>query len=76
MEDYAATWDSWEVTVGVIIHDRMSDLRQNGAGGRHLRRELWTIFGKIFHQERIKGPKSGGTVEFKLERCYKTHSAS
>ena len=73
MEGYTAMQVCWEVTVGVTIHDEMSDLRPNGASGGHLRHELWENFGKICYQESISGPKLGGRVEFKFERRYKTN---
>ena len=44
---YVATQVDQKVIVEVIIHDGMLDLRLNGAGIRHLRRDLWERFGKI-----------------------------
>ncbi len=76
MEGCAIVQVGWEVIVGVIVHDGMSDLRPNGAGGRHLRRELGARFGKICHQGSIDGLKWGGTVEFEFKRRYKTLRAS
>ena len=76
------TWDcvavqvGWEVTVGVTVHDGMSDLRQKGAGDGHLRCELREIFGTIYRQERIGGPELGGIVEFEFKRLYKTLGSS
>ena len=64
------------MTVGVTVHDEMSDLRPNGVGGRHLRRELWTRFGTIYRQESIDGPELGVMVEFEFERHYKNLGAS
>ena len=49
MGDYAATQVGQKVTIEVTIHDGMLDLRTNGMGGRHLRRDLWARFGKICH---------------------------
>lgn len=60
-----------EVTVGVTVHDEMSNLRLNGVGDVHLRHELWEIFGTIYRQERIDGPKLGGMVEFVFKSRYK-----
>ena len=76
MEGCIAMWVGWEVTVGIVVHEGMSDLRPNGAGGGYLRQELWARFQKIFYQENIDGPKLGGTAEFKFKRCYKTPRAS
>jgi len=50
---YAATWVVQKVTIRVIIHDVMLDLRPNVAGDRHLRHDLWERFGKICRQESI-----------------------
>lgn len=65
-----------KVTVEVTIHNGMLDLRPNGAGGRHLRHDLWEIFGKIYHQGSINDPDLGGTVEFKFKRPYKLQRAA
>jgi len=76
MERCVVTRVGWEVTVGVTVHDGMSNLRKNGAGGGHLRQELWARFRKICRQESIDGPKLGGTVKFEFKRHYKTQRAS
>ena len=55
------------MTVEVTIHYGMLDLRPNGVGGRHLRRDLWTRFGKINHQGSINELDLGEMVEFKLK---------
>ena len=73
---YATARVGWKVTVGVTIHDRMFDLRQNGVGAGHLRHKLRARFGTICHQESIDGPELGGMVEFEFKRCYKTPRAS
>ena len=65
-----------KVIVEVTIHDGMLDLRPNGAGGRHLRRDLWARFGKIFRQDSIDGLKLWGTVKFEFKSRYKTPRAS
>lgn len=46
MEGHAATRVGWEVTIGVTIHDRMSNLRPNRVGGGHSRHALWARFEK------------------------------
>ena len=76
MEGCAATWVGWEVTIGVTIHNGMSNLSPNGVGNEHLRRDLWEIFWKVFFQESIDGPKLGGMIEFEFKRCYKTQRDS
>lgn len=72
----AAAWVGWEVTVGVTILDKMSDLRQKGVGGGHLRHELRARFGSMCRQERIDEPELEGIVEFEFKRRYKTPGAS
>jgi len=72
----AATRLGWEVTIGVIVHDKISNLRQRGAGSRKLRHELRARFGTIYRQKGINDSKLGGMVEFKFKRCYKTPRAS
>lgn len=47
------------MTVGITIHDKMSNLRPNGVGGGNLRHELWERFWKIYHQRSINGLKLG-----------------
>ena len=69
---YAVAQVGWEVTIGVTVHDGMSDLRPNGTGGGHLRCELRARFGTIFHQESINDSELGGTVKFKFKGGYKT----
>lgn len=64
------------MTIGVIVHDGMSDLRKMGVGGGHLRHELRERFGTIYCQEFINGPELGGMVEFEFIRSYKTLGAS
>lgn len=64
------------MTVEVIIHDGMLDLRPNGAGDRHLRRDLWARFRKICRQGSINEPDLGRTVEFKFKKCYKLQGAA
>ena len=36
-EGCAAAQVGWEVTVSIIVHDGMSNLRPNGVGSKHLR---------------------------------------
>jgi len=55
LERCVEVWVGWEVTIGVTIHDEMSDLRPNGVGDGHLRHDLWARFGKICRQESIDG---------------------
>ena len=76
MGGFTATQVGWEVTIGVTIHDGMSELRQKGAGGGYLRHELRTRFGTICQQESINDSELGAMVEFKFKRCYKTPRAS
>ena len=64
------------MTVIVTIHDVMLGLRPNEAGGRHLRQNLWAIFGKICCQGSINGPDLGGMIEFKFKRRYKLQRAA
>lgn len=52
----AATQVGQKVTIEVNIHDGMLELRPNGVGDRHLRRNLWERFGKIYHQGSINEP--------------------
>jgi len=70
-----AAWVGQKVTIEVTIHDGMLDLRPNGTGSEHIRRNLWAIFGKIYYQESINGPELGGTIEFEFKRHYKTKRA-
>ena len=71
-----ATRVGWEVTIGVTVHDGMSDLRKKRAGDGHLRHELRARFGTICHQERINGLELGGTVEFEFKKRYKIQRAT
>jgi len=64
-------WVGQKVIVRVTIYDMILDLRPNGAGGRHLRRDLWARFGKICLQGRINEPYLEGIVELKFIRRYK-----
>ena len=64
-----------KVTVKVIFHDLMVRLWPNGAGGRHIRRNLWIRFLKIYRQSSINGPNVGGLVEFEFKRRYKLQVA-
>lgn len=64
------------MTIGVIVHDKMSDLRQSGDGGWKLRHEARTRFGMIYPQVFINDSEMGGEVKFKFERCHKTTEAS
>jgi len=57
-----------KVTIGDTIHYEMLDLRLNGVGSKHLRRNLWARCGKIYRKERINGMKLGGMVEFEFKR--------
>ena len=66
----------WKVTVVVTIHDVMLELRPNGVGDRHLRRDLWAIFGEIYCQGSINGLDFRGMVEFKFKRNYKLQRVS
>lgn len=72
----AATWVGWEVTIGFTIHGGMSNLRQKGVGSQNLRHELRARFGTVFCQESINGLELWGTVQFELNRCYKTLGSS
>ena len=72
----AAARVGWEVTVGITVHDGMSDLRQKGADDGHLRHKLRTRFGMICCQESINEPKLRGTVEFKFKKRYKIKRAA
>ena len=60
-----------KVTIKVTVHNWMVGLWPNGVSGRHLRRNLWIRFLKIYRQSSINGPNVGGTVEFKFKRRYK-----
>lgn len=75
-EGCAAAQIGYEVTVGVTVHDKMVELRQNGVGSRQLRQQLWTIFWQICHQRSIDGPDFGGTVAFEFDKRYKIARAS
>ena len=66
----------WKVTIEVTIHDVILQLRPNGVGDRHLRRDLWARFGKIYCQASISEPDLGGIVEFKFTRQYKLQGAT
>jgi len=57
---YATMWVGWEVTVGVTIHDMISNLRQRGADGGKLRHKVKTRFGTICCQSHINEPNMGG----------------
>jgi len=71
----AVAWVGWEVTIGVTVHDKMSNLRQQGAGGGKLRQEVKTRFGTICHQSHINEPNKGGMVEFEFKKAYKSQVA-
>lgn len=43
----------------------------NGQGGRHLRRDLWAIFWKIYSQGNINESYLGEMVELKFKKSYK-----
>lgn len=68
----ATTQVGWEVTVGVTVHEKRSNLRQKGARGGQLRHELRDTFQMICRQEGINDSKVGGRDEFKFKICYKT----
>ena len=73
---YAAAHIGQKVTIEVTIHNGMLDLRLNGAGGRHLRCNLWASFGKIFCQESINEIELEGTTKFKFKKRYKIQRIS
>jgi len=54
----------------------MSNLRENGVGGGHLRHKLRARFGAICRQESIDGLELGGIVRFELKRRYKSPRAN
>ena len=70
--DYATTWLGWEVTIGITVHDKMSNLRQKGVGDQQLRHEVRTRFGTICRQSSINGSNVGGTVKFEFKKPYKS----
>jgi len=74
--DCTAARVGWEVTVGVTVHDKMSNLRQRGAGDGQSRHELRVIFGMSYHQEGINDSEVGGMFELKFKRCYKIPRAN
>lgn len=43
----------WEVTVGVTVHDKMSNLRKKGAGSGQLRHELRARFKAIYAKKAL-----------------------
>ena len=67
-----AAWIDKQVTVGVTIHDKMSKLRQKGAGGRKIRFELRATFGTIYPKSRINDSNKGGMAEFEFQQAYKS----
>ena len=72
MGDCAAMKIGYKVIVEVTIHNGMTNLRENGAGGGNLRHDLWERFGKTCHQGSINESKLRGMVKFKFKRCYNT----
>lgn len=66
----------WEITIGITVHDEMSNLKQKGLGDGKLRHKLRTRFGMICCQECINDSEVGGAVEFKFKRRYKTPRTS
>jgi len=65
-----------KVTIWVTIHDVMLDLRLEGVSDKHLRCDLWEIFGKICCEESINELDLGRTVEFKFKKRYKLQRAT
>ena len=54
------------MTVKVIVHDLMVEVRPNGAGNGHLRQNVWLRSLKICRQSGINEPILEGTVGFKI----------
>ena len=71
----AAVRVGWEVTIGVTVHEKMSNLRQRRPGGMQLRHEVKTRFGTICRQSSINVPNMGGTVEFEFKKAYESQMA-
>ena len=57
------------MTICVTVHDKMSNLRQKGAGARQLRHKVKIGFGMICHQEGTNDSEMEGMTEFK-SKCY------
>lgn len=60
------------MTIEVIVHDKMVNLRQQGADGGHLSHEVSTGFEMISSTYRISEPKKEGTVKFEYWLAYKS----
>ena len=60
------------MTVGVTVHDKMSELRRKGVGGGHLRHRVRTRFETICRQYSINDPEKGRTVDFEFQHAYKS----
>ena len=69
-------WVGQKMIVEVTTQDGMLDLKKNGVGNGHLRRDLWVRFGKICCQGSINDLDLGGTVKFKFKMRYKLQRAS
>ena len=63
------------MTVANTVHDKMSNLRHQGADDGQLRHRVRTRVERIYHQNHINGPQKGGTVEFEFKEAYKAQVA-
>ena len=72
----AAARVGWEVTIGVTVHDKRSNLKQKGVSNGQLRHEIRARFGMIYYQEGINDSEVGGRDKFKPKRFYKSPRAS
>jgi len=59
------------VTVKVTVHEKMTEVRPNGASDLHLRQNLWLRSLKICQQSSINEPISGGMIGFGFKLPYK-----
>ena len=62
--------------VKVTIHEKMTKVRPNGVGDRHLRRNLWLRSLKIYFQSGINELILGGMVGFEFKLPYKLQVAT
>lgn len=71
---YAAAWTSRKVTVADIIHDKMSELWQKGAGDGQLRDTVRARSGMIYCGLNVTTQKKEGTDEFEFRNAYKSQA--
>jgi len=68
---YATAWLNTEVTIVVIVQDKMSELQRKGAGSGQLRYKVRAKSRMIYRKSNVNAPEKKGRTKFEFQQAYK-----